>query len=94
MYNLVLTPISVDKLTEKIAFKVLEVLEHNSFNKTEKKLHSVKSLAKFAGVSELTIRNWISEGKIQAKQIGRRIFIEESQFSKGLQEVKSLKYKR
>ena len=62
--------------------------------KTEKKLHSVKSLAKFAGVSELTIRNWSSEGKIQAKQIGRRIFIEDSQFSKGLQEVKSLKYKR
>ena len=62
--------------------------------KTENKLHSVKSLSKYAGVSELTIRNWILEGKIQAKKIGRRIFIEESQFSKGLQEVKSLKYKR
>ena len=61
---------------------------------TENRLHSVKSLASFSGVHELTIRNWISEGKIEAKRIGGRIFIDESQFIKGLEEVKSLKYKR
>jgi len=61
---------------------------------TENKLHSVKSLAIYAGVSELSVRNYIKEGKIKAKQIGRRILIEQSQFEKGLSEVKSLKYKR
>lgn len=61
---------------------------------TEDKLFSVKELAKFAGVSELSIRNYIKEGKIRAKTIGRRIFIEQSQFENGLKEVKSLKYKR
>lgn len=61
---------------------------------TENKLHSVKSLALLSGVSELSIRNYIKEGKIQAKRIGGRILIEQSQFEKGLQEVKSLKYKR
>ena len=61
---------------------------------TENKLHSVKSLASLSGVSELTVRNWITEGKIKAKKIGRRLFIEQNQFAKGLQEVKSLKYKR
>jgi hypothetical protein len=61
---------------------------------TENKLHSVKSLALFSGVSELTIRNWITEGKIKAKRIGGRLFIEQTQFAKGLEEVKSLKYKR
>ena len=61
---------------------------------TENKLHSVKSLALFSGVSELTIRNWIKEGKIQAKKIGGKILIEQTQFAKGLEEVKSLKYKR
>lgn len=61
---------------------------------TENKLLSVKSLAKLASVSELTVRNWISEGKVQAKRIGRRMFIEQSQFISGLEEVKSLKYKR
>lgn len=61
---------------------------------TENKLYSIKQLSEYAGVSELTIRNWITEGKIQAKRIGRRLFIEQTQFAKGLEEVKSLKYKR
>jgi excisionase family DNA binding protein len=61
---------------------------------TENKLYSVKSLAELSGVSQLTVRNWIREGKIQAKRIGRRLFIEQTQFTNGLEEVKSLKYKR
>jgi excisionase family DNA binding protein len=69
-------------------------IKHKSKEETEEKLHSVKSLASYAGVTELTVRNWISEGKIIAKKIGRRLFIEQSQFEKGLEEVKSLKYKR
>jgi len=60
----------------------------------ENKLHSVKSLASLSGVSEITVRNWIREGKIQAKKIGGRILIEQTQFAEGLEEVKSLKYKR
>jgi excisionase family DNA binding protein len=66
----------------------------NKPKETENKLHSVKSLALLSGVSELTVRNWIKEGKIQATRIGRRLFIEQTQFAKGLEEVKSLKYKR
>lgn len=58
------------------------------------KRHSVKSLALSISVSELSIRNWIKEGKIQATRIGGRIFIDEAQFLNGLVEVKSLKYKR
>lgn len=58
------------------------------------KMFSVKELSKNIGATELTIRNWIKEGKIKAVRIGGRIFIEEKQFQNGLQEVKSLKYKR
>lgn len=58
------------------------------------KVYSVKELSKLSGASELTIRNWIKEGKIKASRIGRKLFIEHSQFANGLQEVKSLKYKR
>jgi excisionase family DNA binding protein len=61
---------------------------------TENRLLSVKQLSEFAGVSELTIRNWIKEGKVEAKRIGGRILIEQTQFDAGLSEVKSLKYKR
>lgn len=62
--------------------------------KAESKIFSVKELAAYAGVSELSIRNYIKEGKIKAKRIGRRILIDEKQFDAGLSEVKSLKYKR
>lgn len=60
----------------------------------ENKKHSVKGLAQYSGLSELSIRNYIREGKIKAERIGRRILIDEKQFEKGLAEVKSLKYKR
>jgi excisionase family DNA binding protein len=68
-------------------------LKHPQPN-TEVKLYSVKDLAVYAGVSELSIRNYIKEGKIKAKRIGRRILIDGKQFEDGLSEVKSLKYKR
>ncbi|TDP02200.1 helix-turn-helix domain-containing protein [Flavobacterium sp. 245] len=61
---------------------------------TKNKRHSVKVTAVRNGLSEGTIRNYIKEGKIEAHKIGRRILIDESQFEKGLSEVKSLKYKR
>jgi excisionase family DNA binding protein len=60
----------------------------------ESKKYSVATLAEYAGVSELSIRNWITEGKIEAKRIGRRILIDSKQFEDGLHSVKSLKYKR
>ncbi len=68
-------------------------IKHTPQNK-ENKLFSVKDLSVHAGVSELTVRNWIIEGKVKAKKIGRRLFIEQNQFEAGLSEVKSLKYKR
>jgi excisionase family DNA binding protein len=58
------------------------------------KKRSVKELADHCGVAELTVRNWITDGKVKAQRIGRRIFIEEEEFQKALSEVKSIKYKR
>jgi excisionase family DNA binding protein len=83
---------SLDRRLSNIESLLLDI-KHKP-EETENKLHSVKSLALFSGVSELTIRNWIKEGKIQAKKIGGKILIEQTQFANGLEEVKSLKYKR
>lgn len=95
MDNVILTPIAVESLIDRIATRTFELLNKSqTLQKTESKLYSVKELAKYAGVSELSIRNYIKEGKIKAKQIGRRILIDEKQFEAGLIEVKSLKYKR
>ena len=65
-----------------------------NLSQKQPKMHSVKELAKRCGVAELTVRNWITEGKVKAKTIGRRIFIEEEEFQKALSEVKSLRYQR
>ena len=58
------------------------------------KKRSVKELADHCGVAELTVRNWITDGKVKAKRIGRRIFIEEEEFQNALSEVKSIQYTR
>lgn len=59
-----------------------------------KKHFSVKELADASPVCEQTIRNWINTGKLKAKKIGRRLFIDEVDFQHALSDVKSLKYKR
>lgn len=95
MHNLILSPLAMDPFVEKVATRVVELISQaEKSNKSENRLYSVKDLAKYAGVTELSIRNWILEGKIEAKKIGGRIFIDKVQFEKGLEEVKSLKYKR
>ncbi|MDR6845941.1 helix-turn-helix domain-containing protein [Flavobacterium granuli] len=83
---------TIDQRLSNIENLLLDI-KHSPKEETEK-IFSVKELADYAGVSELSIRNYISEGKIQAERIGRKILIRQSQFEKGLEEVKSLKYKR
>ncbi len=74
--------------------RIEEKLNKLQKDQKEPKKYSIKELAKYCGVSQNTVRNWITEGKIKAKRLGRRIFIEEEEFQKALSEVKSLKYQR
>jgi excisionase family DNA binding protein len=83
--------LDLDKRLENIE-KLLLAL--NEPVMAERTLHSVKSLAKELQVAELTIRNWIKDGKLVAQKIGGRIFISLEEFQQGLSEIKSLKYKR
>jgi hypothetical protein len=83
---------TLEERLSRIENLLLDII--NKPKDAEIKRYSVKSLALSIEVSELSIRNWIKAGKIQATRIGGRIFIDEAQFVKGLVEVKSLKYKR
>lgn len=60
----------------------------------QKKNVTVKEAANMLNVTELTIRNYVKQGKIQAKKIGRRIVINLESLESSLNEVKSLKYRR
>lgn len=90
--------IQVQGITKEDLFKAFQRLESkiNDLQQGTKKpsRYSVKELADHCGVAELTVRNWITEGKVKADRIGRRIFISEEEFQKALSEVKSLKYQR
>ncbi|WP_281681711.1 helix-turn-helix domain-containing protein [Zunongwangia profunda] len=88
----------VHGITKEELFSKLQHIEEklNLLSKTAQKpkKYSVKELAEHCDVAELTVRNWISEGKIKAERLGRRIFIAENEFQRALTEVKSLKYQR
>lgn len=93
--NFVLSSLPMDPFVEKVANRVVELITQSQKTKlpvSDKK--SVKELSYSSGLSQLSIRNYIKQGKIKAQRIGRRILIDESQFEEGLEEVKSLKYKR
>lgn len=57
-------------------------------------LYTVKEFSELTDSSEQTVRLWIKKGLIKGEKLGRKIYINESQFQEGLQEVKSLKFKR
>ncbi|MBO0324380.1 helix-turn-helix domain-containing protein [Muricauda sp. CAU 1633] len=61
---------------------------------TEEVYLNVKEAAKFLNVSEQSIHNYIREGKIPAKKVGRPYLILKSNLLDNLGEVKSLRYKR
>lgn len=66
----------------------------NSKLNPQKKNVTVKEAAKRLNVTELTIRNYIKKGLIDASKIGRRIVINLESLDNTLKEVKSLKYRR
>ncbi len=63
-------------------------------NEEEETFLNVKEAAKFLNVSEQSIHNYIREGKIPAKKVGRPYLISKSNLLNELGEVKSLKYQR
>jgi excisionase family DNA binding protein len=88
-----------EELAEMIDFSVaskidpLRDLIYKKLN-PQKKNVTVKEAATMLNVSELSIRNYIKNGKIQASKIGRRIVINLESLENSLKEVKSLKYRR
>ncbi|MCD8406404.1 helix-turn-helix domain-containing protein [Tenacibaculum dicentrarchi] len=71
----------------------LQELINNKLN-PQKENVTVKEAAKRLNVTELTIRNYIKKGFIDASKIGRRIVINLESLENNLNEVKSLKYRR
>ena len=73
---------------------ILLVLHSKSTKEEKETLLNVKEAAQFLKVSEQSVHNYIKEGKIRAKKIGRPFLISKSDLTNELGEVKSLKYQR
>lgn len=69
-------------------------LKESSKEDLSQKLYTIKEAAVMLKVSEQSVSNYIKEGKIKAKIIGRRIRIYHYELFNSLEEVKSFKYKR
>jgi excisionase family DNA binding protein len=87
------------ELLEMIDFSIARKIDplRDLINKKlnpQKKNVTVKEAAIMLNVSDLTIRNYVKNGKIQASKIGRRIVINLESLENSLKEVKSLKYRR
>lgn len=93
---IVTTHEELKEIIETTVSKRISSLE-NLINKKlnpEKENVTVKEAAERLNVSELTIRNYIKRGTIEASKIGRRIVINLESLDNTLKEVKSLKYRR
>jgi excisionase family DNA binding protein len=58
--------------------KVMPFLSVNSERRTMDEYLTIQEVAALYAVSEKTVRNWISEGKLEARRIGGRIIRIES----------------
>lgn len=93
---IVTTHEELKEIIETTVSKRISSLE-NLINKKlnpEKENVTVKEAAERLNVSELTIRNYIKRGTIEASKIGRRIVINLESLDNTLKVVKSLKYRR
>lgn len=97
MKNIIVTTpedlIEIIDLAVSIRINPIHELIKSKLN-PQKKNVTVKEAAKRLNVTELTIRNYIKRGVIDASKIGRRIVINLESLDKTLKEVKSLKYRR
>ncbi len=82
MHNLILTPISVDALTEKIALKTLEFLEQkketkNTHNPDE--LLTREQTCDYLQIDSSTLWHWTNKGKVIAYGIGNRRYYKKAE---------------
>lgn len=91
MHNLILTPISVDALTEKIALKTLDLLEQKNESKTTHnpdELLTREQTCEFLQIDSSTLWHWTNKGKVTAYGIGNRRYYKKAELLECLKPLK------
>lgn len=83
-----------DLVKTSVKFALEQYFTNQKNQQPIEKFITVQDAAVKLKVSDLTVRNYIKRGLINANKVGNRILIETASIDKALEEVKSLKYKR
>lgn len=81
MHNLILTPISVEALTEKIALKTIELLEQQKLPPTHNpdELLTREQMCNFLQIDSSTLWHWTNKGKVKAYGIRNRRYYKKAE---------------
>ena len=90
MHNLILTPISVEELTEKIALKTIELLGlKTQQSQPEKDLMTRKEVCTLLSINFTTLWKHTKSGKLRSFGIGNRIFYSRLQVLEAVKPINS-----
>lgn len=90
MHNLILTPISVEELTEKIALKTIELLGLKTQQvQPSNDLMTRKEVCALLSINFSTLWKHTKSGKLLSKGIGNRVFYSRSQVLEAVKPINS-----
>jgi len=69
-----LIPLTEEELKELIKSSFQEVIDENKTDRQSKEVLTFKEVTSLLGISDSTLNNWKSSGKIPFHRIGGRIF--------------------
>ena len=81
----------IEDSTSKAVAQAFKLIEKRESKKGD---YTVEEAAERLRVSKQTIRNYISDGLIEAKKFKRRVLINKHHLEENLESIKSKKYKR
>ena len=90
MHNLILTPISVEELTEKIALKTIELLGlKTQQSQPEKDLMTRKEVCTLLSINFTTLWKHTRSGKLLSSGIGNRVYYSRKQVLEAVKLINS-----
>jgi hypothetical protein len=90
MHNLILTPISVEELTEKIALKTIELLGlKTQQSQPEKDLMTRKEVCTLLSINFTTLWKHTRSGKLLSSGIGNRVYYSRKQVLEAVKSINS-----
>jgi hypothetical protein len=88
--NILLSPINVDVLLDKLTSRFAEIIELKQKSELAEKLLSPAETCKLfqPNISKVTLHKWTKDGRLQEHRIGSRVFYKYSEVLASLQTLK------